>query len=153
VSVQRSATLQGDANAILEMAASNAGYQRFNPYKNENPDLKVELFGPASGVGSGFTFNTKDTSGSQVVSAVDGHSVSYAIDLGAMGKPSACISVAPGDVSRRANDGSSHVTWRTDMDLGFNPVARVFGLFMDRMLGKTFETGLRNIEMAVAASR
>jgi hypothetical protein len=29
--------------------------------------------------------------------------------------------------------------------MGFNPVFRIFGLFMDRMLGKTYEMGLKNM--------
>ena len=37
------------------------------------------------------------------------------------------------------------MTWTVTTDMGFNPVFRVFGLFMDRMLGKTYELGLKNI--------
>jgi hypothetical protein len=142
VAVERTATFKGDPAAIIAMAASSAAYQKFNPYKDADPNLKVELFGPESGVGSGFKFQSKDGSGSQVISAVDTSSVSYAIDLGSMGKPNSRIAVAPeGDLTK--------VTWRTEMDMGFNPIARVFGLFMDGMLGKTYETGLKNIEKAL----
>jgi hypothetical protein len=145
VSVERSASVKGDPAAIIAMAASNEGYQRFNPYKDSDPNLKVSLFGPKTGVGSGFQFESKDGKGSQVVSAVDANSVTYAIDLGSMGKPTSRISVTP--------DGATNkVTWRTDMDLGMNPIGRVFGLFMDGMLGGTYETGLKNIEKAVAAA-
>jgi hypothetical protein len=145
VSVERSATIKGDPAAIIAMASSNEGYQKFNPYKNSDPNLKIELFGPTTGVGSGFKFNGKDATGSQVVTAVDAASVTYAIDLGSMGKPSALISVA-------SEGAMTKVTWRTDMDMGLNPIGRVFGLFMDGMLGKTFETGLKNIETAVNAA-
>jgi carbon monoxide dehydrogenase subunit G len=145
VSVERSASIKGDPTAIIAMAASSEGYQRFNPYKNTDPKLKISLFGPASGVGSGFHFDGKDGKGSQVVSAVDARKVTYAIDLGSMGKPTSSISVAP--------DGEhTKVTWRTEMDMGMNPIGRVFGLFMDRMLGGTYETGLKNIETAIKAS-
>jgi hypothetical protein len=145
VSVERTATFSGDGSAIIAMASSNEGYQRFNPYKTKDANLKVELFGPAEGVGSGFKFASKDGSGSQVVTGVDATSVSYAIDLGSMGKPTSRISAVPdGDKTK--------VTWRTEMDLGLNPIARVFGLFMDRMLGPTYETGLKNIESAVTSA-
>ena len=39
----------------------------------------------------------------------------------------------------------SRVTWTVTSDMGFNPIFRIFGLFMDRMLGKTYERGLSNI--------
>jgi hypothetical protein len=145
VSVQRSALMAGEPAAIIAMAASNEGYQRFNPYKTQDANLKVEMFGPATGVGSGFTFESKDGKGSQVVTAVDGTSVSYAIDLGSMGKPNSVISaVREGDKTK--------VTWRTDMDMGLNPIGRVVGLFLDGMLGGTYETGLKNIETAASSA-
>jgi hypothetical protein len=141
VSVQRSASFKANPADIITMASSNEGYQRFNPYKTSDANLKTEMFGPASGVGSGFKFESKDGKGSQVVTAVTADAVTYAIDLGPMGKPTSSITVAPeGDKTK--------VTWRTDMDMGMNPIGRVMGLFMDGMLGKTYETGLKNIETA-----
>jgi hypothetical protein len=142
VSVERNATFAADPAAIIAMAASNEGYQKFNPYKTTDANLKIELFGPATGVGAGFRFDGKEGKGSQVVTAVSGSSVSYDIDLGAMGKPKSSISVAP------AGDKTT-VTWRTDMDMGYNPIGRVMGLFMDGMIGGVYETGLQNIEAAV----
>jgi hypothetical protein len=142
VSVQRQASFKADPAAIIAMASSNQGYQRFNPYKDSDPNLKVEMFGPATGVGSGFKFASKDGAGTQTVTAVSADAVTYAIDLGSMGRPTSSISAAPdGDKTK--------VTWRTDMDMGMNPIGRVMGLFMDGMLGKTYETGLKNIETAV----
>jgi hypothetical protein len=141
VSVERSASIAGDPAKMIALAASNEGYQSFNPYKDSDPNLAIELFGPASGVGSGFKFKSKDGDGAQVVSAVTATSVSYDIDLGPMGQPKSSISVAP--------DGAkTKVTWRTDMDMGMNPIGRVMGLFMDGMLGGTYEAGLKNIEVA-----
>ena len=145
VSVERSASITGDPAKIIALASSNVGYQTFNPYKNTDPNLAVELFGPTTGVGSGFKFKSKDGEGSQVVSAVTSTSVSYDIDLGSMGKPKSSITVTP--------DGAkTKVTWRTDMDMGINPIGRVIGLFLDGMLGKTYETGLKNIETAAQAA-
>jgi hypothetical protein len=142
VSVERTASFKGDPAKIIELAASYEGYQKFNPYKDSDPNLKTEPFGPASGVGSGFKFESKDGSGTSTVSAVTANSVTYAIDLGAMGKPNNIISVAPdGDKTK--------VTWRMEIDMGMNPIGRVMGLFMDGMLGKTYEQGLKNLETVI----
>jgi hypothetical protein len=35
-----------------------------------------------------------------------------------------------------------------DADLGSNPAMRIFGLFMDRMIGKIFQRGLVNLAAA-----
>ena len=139
VHVERQTVIDADAQAVLALAASNEGYQRFNPYTSTDPELSITLFGPASGVGSGFHFAGKDGKGSQTVSAVTDDTVRYQIDLGAMGRPQQTIRAEP-----RA-DGA-HVTWSIQADMGFNPIGRVMGLFMDRMVGPTFERGLANLQ-------
>lgn len=138
VTVERVAVLDVAPDRVIELAASNAGYQRFNPYKDRDPNLEVDLFGPASGVGSGFHFASKDGVGQQVVAHVTPQEVTFAIDLGPMGQPTQAIAAV-------AVDGATEVTWRMDMDLGLNPLARVMGLFMDGMVGPNFERGLANI--------
>ncbi len=141
VNVERQALIAADAQTVLALAASGEGYQRFNPYKTTDPDLSITLFGPASGVGSGFHFAGKDGKGSQTVSAVTGDAVHFDIDLGAMGKPKQTIRA-------QQRDGRTHVTWSMDADMGMNPIGRVMGLFMDRMVGPTFERGLANLDTA-----
>lgn len=138
VSIERSAKVSAAPEVVIELAASNTGYQTFNPYKDLDPNLKVEMFGPASGVGSGFTFESKDGAGQQTVAAVSDDTVTFAIDLGPLGQPTQAISAV-------TVDGVTEVTWSMDMDLGMNPVFRVMGLFMDGMIGPNFELGLANI--------
>lgn len=143
VSVERSEILQVAPADVLELAASNAGYQTFNPYLTADPALEITHFGPARGVGSGFRFDGKDGTGSQTVAAVSDTEVRYAIDLGPMGQPTQVIRVEP-------VDGGTKVTWRMESDMGMNPIGRVIGLFLDRMVGGTFEQGLANIGRVAA---
>lgn len=143
VQVSRSATLPVKPEAVIALAASNTGYQTFNPYLSADPKLKIAPFGPESGVGSGFRFDGKDGKGTQTVAEVTPSSVTYAIDMGAMGKPVQKLTVEP------AGEGA-RVIWSMQADMGMNPVFRVFGLFMDSMMGKTLEQGLKNIEAAAA---
>jgi Polyketide cyclase / dehydrase and lipid transport len=138
VQVERSATIAASADQIIAMAASTEGYQKFNPYKNSDPNLKIKPFGPASGVGAGFEFESKDGKGSSVVTAVTAESVEYQIDLGSMGKPKQILKVVPAG-------SASKVTWTMQSDMGVNPIGRVVGLFLDGMIGKTFETGFANM--------
>lgn len=123
---------------IIARVASTEGFQTFNPYCTTDPDLKITAFGPATGVGSGFSFEGKEGKGTQTVTEVTSHRVTHLIDLGAMGKPVQTIEAT-------ANGNGSLVSWTVTSDMGYNPVFRIFGLFMDRMLGKTYELGLKNI--------
>ncbi|MEL6643476.1 MAG: SRPBCC family protein [Pseudomonadota bacterium] len=143
VTVERTATVAADPADVLALAASNTGYQAFNPYKEADPNLQITHFGPASGVGSGFRFDGKDGKGTQTVAEVSDSHVLYDIDMGPMGKPRQTITVRP------TTEGTE-VTWRMDADMGANPVFRVFGLFMDSMMGKIFDKGLANLAKAAA---
>lgn len=143
VSIERTAMINAAPEAVIELAASNTGYQAFNPYKDLDPNLQVEMFGPASGVGSGFSFESKDGAGQQTVTSVSADQVVFNLDLGPLGQPTQSISAV-------AVDGATEVTWTMDMDLGINPVFRVMGLFMDDMIGPNFELGLANIADAAA---
>lgn len=143
VSVARTATFDADAQAVLALAASNQGYQEFNPYKNSDPALKIDLFGPVSGVGSGFHFDSKDGKGSQTVTEVTPEKVTYAVDLGPLGQPTQSITVMP-------TDAGTEVTWRVESDMGFNSAFRVFGLFMNGVMGPVFEQGLENLAEVAA---
>jgi hypothetical protein len=138
VTIERSAIINAAPDTVIELAASNTGYQTFNPYSDLDPNLQVEMFGPASGVGSGFSFESKDGTGQQTVAAVTSDQVIFDLDLGPLGQPTQAISAV-------AVDGVTKVTWSMDMDLGMNPVFRVMGLFMDGMIGSNFELGLAKI--------
>ena len=145
VTVTRTGLVPAAPQDIVAVAASNTGYQRFNPYLSVDPDLKIATFGPESGVGSGFRFDGRDGKGHQTVAAVEETGVRYDIDLGPMGKPRQSISAVPmGD--------QSEVTWQMQADLGLNPIARVMGLFMDGMVGPTFERGLQNMAAEFSSS-
>ena len=138
VAVSRSARVELTPEEVIARVASTDGFQTFNPYCTTDPDLKIVPFGPAEGVGSGFSFEGKEGKGTQTVTAVTSSSVTHLIDLGAMGKPVQTIEAT-------ASDAGTQVTWTVTSDMGFNPVFRIIGLFMDRMLGKTYELGLKNL--------
>ena len=138
VHVERTAVVLTPSDTVVALAASNSGYQAFNPYKSTDPNLRIELYGPENGVGAAFRFEGKDGKGTQTVASVSDSQVTYAIDLGPMGKPSQAIVAEP------VEEGTK-VTWTMDADMGFNPIARVMGLFMDGMVGPSFEKGLENL--------
>jgi len=136
--VGRTARVAASPAQVIALAASTAGYQRFNPYQESEPNLKIVPFGPEAGVGSGFRFEGKDSTGSQTVHAVQDNAVEYIIDLGAMGQPHQRIEA-------QVVDTGSIVTWTLHADLGNNPIARVMGLMMDRFMGPTLDTGLKKL--------
>lgn len=142
VVVTRQADVSLSPEDVIARVASTEGFQTFNPYCTTDPDLKITPFGPTEGVGSGFRFEGKEGKGTQTVTEITTTRVTHLIDLGAMGKPVQTIEA-------KATDTGARITWTVTSDMGYNPVFRISGLFMDRMLGKTYELGLKNIKALV----
>lgn len=145
VHVERRAFIDAPADALYALAISNAGYQEFNPYKSADPELEIRLFGPSSGVGSGFRFDGADGNGTQTIARVEANrAVEFAIEMDDYGPATQTLAF-------ESRDGGTEVTWTMDKDMGQNPIARVFGLFMDSMIGKHFNKGLENLTSVTAA--
>lgn len=142
VTVEREAILAADSEVIYDLLASNEGFQSFNPYRDDDPNLAITLMGPTRGVGSAFAFEGDGGQGTQTITALDpGRAVTMQIDLGAMGQPVQTFTLTP------QSDGTK-VTWSTEARFGMNPIGRVFGLFLDGQLGPVYERGLMNLEKA-----
>ncbi len=115
--------------------------------KERYPDMKIEFSGAEEGVGARQTWEGKSSGrGSiEIVKASPEEGIAYAFSFD--GNPSTGgIGFFPG-----VDDGTL-VTWYADGDLGMNPIARYFGLQMDRFMGPDFEQGLRNLKKKVEAA-
>ena len=144
--VERSGFVKATPKAVFATLTSTASYQTINPYKDLDPNIKIAPFGPEAGVGAGFEFQSKDGKGKSIISAVETNkSVTYQIDLGFMGKPVQAITLT-------LENGGTRVKWAMESKFGFNPMGRVFGLFMDSMLGPHYELGLKNMDRIPTAA-
>lgn len=143
VTVEREAVIQAEPRAIYQLLESNRGFQAFNPWKDDDPNLRITLTGPHAGVGSAFAFKGESGEGVQtIIEAEPERSVVTEIDLGPMGKPVQSFTLEPTDEGVR-------VIWSTEATFGLNPIGRVMGVFMDGRLGPIYERGLKNLAAAV----
>ncbi len=99
------------------------------------------LNGGLNGVGAGFRFDGKDGDGTWTVAAMAEGSVRHTIDPHAMGALVQTVAAAPAQ-------GGARALRSMGADLGSNPAMRIFGLFMDRLIGKIFQRGLVNLAAA-----
>jgi hypothetical protein len=138
VVVTRVATTDATPQAVLQLAASNQGYQTFNPYKASDPALKITTFGPASGVGSGFAFDGKEGKGTTTITSHTADRVDYQIKLDGMGEPTQAIQT-------KVTPQGTQIEWSMTMEFGNNPALRLMGLMMPAMMGPTLEQGLSTL--------
>jgi len=144
--VERSAIINADRETLYAMIASPKAYQKFNPYRDTDPNLKIEYMEIESGIGAGFSFKGKEGQGTQTVTALEENKkVTMLIDLGSLGKPVQTFTLTP-------TENGTQIVWSTKSEFGMNPIGRVFGLFLEKMLGETYERGLKNMEKAVTSA-
>lgn len=138
--VERSIEIAAAPADVFAFVNSPAGFDTFNPFRADDPGLVTTYEGPAAGVGATLRWHGKQGDGAQTILASQANTrVDMALDLGAMGKPSQSFVLEPTATGTR-------LTWRTEAKFGPNPIARVFGLGMDGMLGPVYERGLSDLK-------
>ena len=111
------------------------------------PDMKTSFAGPDAGVGASYSWEGKSSGrGTLKLTRSDpDKGIGYELDF-ENGKY-----VSRGAIALEPTGESVNVTWSNEGDLGWNPVSRFFGLFMDAMMGPDFEEGLRHLQRKVEA--
>ncbi|MBV6657859.1 MAG: SRPBCC family protein [Devosiaceae bacterium] len=143
--VERTAIVEAAPQDVYTLLSSTKGFQTFNPYLDTDPNLQITPQGPEAGVGAAFAFAGKEGNGTQTITRLEENAeVEMLIDLGSMGQPVQTFTLRP-------HSQGTEVVWSVESEFGLNPIGRVFGLFMDGMLGPVYERGLRNLATVVAA--
>jgi hypothetical protein len=154
VHVERSITIARPKSQIHLLLTNMRRFNEWSPWFARDPVATYTFSGPESGVGAKLTWVSQQSdvgSGTQtIVAVVPDESVTLDLDFGVRG-----TSVARFDL--RTESGETRVTWNLDSELplnldqrfGWNAVGRYMGLFMDRLVGADFESGLANLKQIV----
>jgi len=139
VHVERAAGIGAPPATVFALVNGYRLYNKWSPWYALDPEAQYTYEGPDFGVGAKMAWASakKDVgSGSQTIVESRPHEmVRTELDFGEQWRASARFTLAPeGDGTR--------VTWGLDADMGAGPVGRWFGLMMDRMVGKDYESGL-----------
>jgi effector-binding domain-containing protein len=145
--IQRSVTIDRPASLIYATVNSFQLFPQWSPWQNLDPNMQQTTEGARDGVGAKLRWsgNDKVGSGTQVITAsIPNESVASDIDFGKMGTAKSIVLLTP-------QGSSTLVTWGLDIDMGASPIGHYFGLMMDRMIGKDYETGLSKLKALVEA--
>lgn len=144
--VERSIVIDAPASAIYQILISPRAFNTWSPWMEMDTAMEVSYFGPATGVGAGFTWNSVDGglgTGRWAISSVE-ENAKVVIDL-VFGE------MDPSIATTQLEDvqGGTKVTWTLDSDLGAGPYGRYFGLMMEPFVGSDFEKGLANLKRII----
>ncbi len=146
--VTRTVEIAAPPSTIYPIVSDLRRFNEWSPWADIDPETVYTFTGPIDGVGQTLNWESKDErvgSGSMAIAAVEPEKhVDMSIDFGGQGKAIASLILEPAGAG-------TNVTWGFDSDLGFNPIARYFGMMMDGMIGPDYEKGLARLKAVAEA--
>ena len=146
--VERSLEISAKPDAIFAQLGTLKNWTNWTAWTvSKYPDMQVSFSGPESGVGATYTWDGQSTGQGvlKLTRAEPDKGISYDLEFD-HGKY-----VSKGAVEYVPAGEALKVTWSNEGSLGWNPISRVFGLLMDKMMGPDFEEGLRNLKQKLEA--
>lgn len=144
VHIERSIRVEASPTTLFRVVNSFERFAQWSPWAELDPDMKVDITGPAEGVGARYAWhgNAEAGSGSQeIIESVVNQKVVVRLSFDGFDQPSmSTIALTP--------DGAGTVvTWGFDSTLGSNPVHRYFGLMMEKYVGEDYAKGLAKLKL------
>ncbi len=143
--VERQAMVQASPEQIFPLINGFSRFNEWQPWARLDPGMKIERSGPAEGVGARqawFSENKGVGSGRlEVIESVPHERVRMQLQYtGFDGDNQSLFTLKP------EGEGTL-VTWTYQTRVGANIIGRYFGLMLDGMVGKDYETGLLNLKL------
>ncbi|MGE0636350.1 MAG: SRPBCC family protein [Bacteroidia bacterium] len=146
VHVERSIVINAPAAKVFNEVNSLQKWTSWDSWHKKDPNMVNEYSGPESGVGNKNSWKSSHKevgNGAQtIMESVPNEKIVTELDFGDQGK-------GAGSFHFSAEGEGTKVVWGMDTDMGMNPIGKIFGLFMDKMVGKDFEQGLNNLKAHV----
>lgn len=142
VHVERSQVIKAPAGLLYEQVNQLKAWNAWSPWHGIDPKTQYTFSEPASGVGSWYTWTSKNPNVGNgklsIDSVVPAQFIRTRLEFEGM-EP------AFADYIFQSEGEGTKVTWTMDADMGGNPLSRWFGLFFDGMIGPDYEKGLSGL--------
>jgi uncharacterized protein YndB with AHSA1/START domain len=144
--IQRSLQIQASPETVFALIDDFHQWRRWAPQDRDDPSLTRTFAGVESGVGAASQWQSTGSAGKGKMTIVESVAPARIVIEVEFVKPLAAHN--RNEFTLEPAGGATNVTWRMEGSNVF--VMRVMGLFMnmDKMLGKHFEAGLRNLKAA-----
>lgn len=134
----RSIVIQAKPQAIYPLVADWRNWDKWAAFKV--PDAVITHSGKASGVGAVCFVKSKSMEiTNEIVKADPATGITYECSMPGWPKSSGIIAFSP-------EGNATKVEYSFEGNNGYNPIARIFSLFMMPKMKKAFEDGLNNLK-------
>jgi effector-binding domain-containing protein len=149
--VERSITIARPPSVVFAVLNSFRRFNDWSPWVGKDPQAHYTISGPVAGVGAKESWvgdpRTVGSGSQEIIESKPNESVTMALDFGDMGKATARFLLS-------ADGKGARVTWTLDTQaplaldghLLWNATGRYIGLFMDKMVGPDYESGLAKLK-------
>jgi uncharacterized protein YndB with AHSA1/START domain len=140
--VERSLVVDAPPERIYPLVASPRRWPQWSIWTRRDPAMAIEYFGPESGKGAGWRWNSKtEGRGEMILVEADParglHYTLYFPDFD---------STSSGDILFEPAGAGTRITWTNAGDVGHNPFKHYLAATMDRLVGPDFDAGLHNLK-------
>ena len=146
--VERSAVITASPEVVFEQVNVLKNWENWSPWHRIDPDMEIIYSGPEEGEGAAYAWLSNDPAAGQgklsITESIPYSLITTELDFMERGTATSRYTFEP-------VEGGTLLTWSMDSDMGNNPMARYFGLFMDKLLGADFEKGLENIQYVITS--
>ncbi len=147
--VKRSVEINASPEEVHRYVDDLKMWEKWSPWKEEDPTLVVMLGEKSSGVGASQSWvGDSGTGALTITESSPSEGIEY--DLLFDGGTYECVSSMTYD---RLPDGGTRVTWTMSGDMGRSVTGGYFALLMDSIVGNMFDRGLSNLKREVEAQR
>jgi hypothetical protein len=146
VNVERSISINAPSESIFEEINSLRAMNAWEPWAKIDPEgTEYTYEGSDAGVGSTVSWVSEHpdvgTGTQKIIESLNNEKVRTELYFGGSDAPSYA------DLIISSNGEGSNVVWTLKIDMGSNPVGKLFGFFMDGMIGSSYEEGLQNLKV------
>lgn len=150
INVARAIEINAGESEIYPFVADLRKFSQWSPWAKIDPNAKYSYSGPDIGVGAEFAWQSDNpnvgTGAMKIIDAKAPNSLDIALDFDGEGTGTSQFRLEPVRAGTR-------VIWRFQTDLGDNPAMRWMGLFMEQIIGETYEEGLQNLKALVESQK
>lgn len=141
--VERSIVVHAPAAALYPRAGDMREWKQWMVWHRRDPEIRNTYSADQLQVGAWAAWDSKkEGRGKATVTALEpGRRLVYHLEFPDFGTQST------GTILLVPEGGGTRVVWSDEGDLGFNPMNRWFGLFLDGMLGGDFEASLAALKL------
>ena len=138
----RSQQIAAAPDKLYALIAAPKAWKGWSAWNKRDPAMEITYSGPEIGPGAVWAWKSKTEGNGRMTftASTPPGKVDYELFFPDFD------STSTGSFIIEAKDGGSLVTWTMNGDMGKNPINRWMGLFMDRLVGPDFESGLKGLK-------